>query len=297
MTIESRFSISEISTVAASFAEDLDAFREAGAAGIGIWEFKLADDEAALKRFAESGLVATHCVPAVPSILPLPELEGPEEPEVRVEAICSGIQRLAAFEPEAILCLTGPRGERSEEDARATVVEGLRRIADEASKAGVRMSVEPIQERFAESWTLISTIPATLDLLEEVGKPELGVFFDTWHLWNTEGLLEQIERHASRFAGVHVADWREPTRMNADRVLPGDGVARLPAILGALERAGYRGWYDVEIFSDTGLEDSLWALPPRELAARARRSFLRVWAARTSVGEPMVPPRAPSFEA
>jgi len=29
----------------------------------------------------ESGLVATHCVPAVPSILPLPLLEGPAEPE------------------------------------------------------------------------------------------------------------------------------------------------------------------------------------------------------------------------
>ena len=74
MRIESRFSISEISTASSTIAEDLEAYRDAGAPGIGIREFKLADDGAARKRLGESGLVATHCVPAVPSILPLPEM-------------------------------------------------------------------------------------------------------------------------------------------------------------------------------------------------------------------------------
>ena len=39
-----RFSISQITTVGQSFADDLDAYADAGADGIGIWEMKLADD-------------------------------------------------------------------------------------------------------------------------------------------------------------------------------------------------------------------------------------------------------------
>ncbi len=79
---------------------------------------------------------------------------------------------------------------------------------------------------------------------------------------------------------MHVADRREPERHPADRVLPGDGVANLPELLGALERAGWHGHYEIEIFSDESLADSLWRLEPAEFAARARSAFDRVWDAR-----------------
>ena len=68
-----RLSISQITTVSAPFDADLDAYRAAGADGIGIWEFKLAEDS--LERFRQSGLAAATAVPAVPSILPLPLME------------------------------------------------------------------------------------------------------------------------------------------------------------------------------------------------------------------------------
>ena len=59
-------SISQITTVSQAFSDDLDAYRAAGADGIGIWEMKLSDDS--LERFHASGLAATNAVPAVPSI-------------------------------------------------------------------------------------------------------------------------------------------------------------------------------------------------------------------------------------
>jgi sugar phosphate isomerase/epimerase len=99
-------------------------------------------------------------------------------------------------------------------------------------------------------------------------------------------VLDEIAAHADRLAGVHVNDRREPTRGWADRVLPGDGVIDLPAILAALDGAGWDGFYDLEIFSDNGAfgsayEDSLWDLPPTELASRARESFMACWNGRT----------------
>ena len=39
-----RVSISQITRVSQSFADDLDAYRAAGADRVGIWESKLADD-------------------------------------------------------------------------------------------------------------------------------------------------------------------------------------------------------------------------------------------------------------
>ena len=65
--MSSRLSISQITTVSATFDADLDAYRAAGADAIGIWESKLAGDS--LERFRASGLEAATACPAVPSIL------------------------------------------------------------------------------------------------------------------------------------------------------------------------------------------------------------------------------------
>ena len=270
-----------MTTLAATFAEDVRAYAEAGADAVGIWEMKLPQggDAEALEQLAASGLGSAAAVPAIPSILPLPLMEGPEDAAARIDAICASLHRLAAFEPTGVVCLTGPG------DDRATVVEGLRKIGDEAERAGLRVGLEPINRIGGENWTMISSLPEAVELLNEADRPALGIQFDTWHLWNTPTLLEDIVRYIDRFGGVHIADWREPTRSWADRVLPGDGVADLPAILGALDRAGWDGYYDVEIFSDNGAfgnawPDSLWDVPAPTLARRVRQAFERVWAAR-----------------
>ncbi len=264
-----------------SFEEDVRAYAQAGADAIGVWEIKLPEggDAAALEQLEASGLGSAAAIPAIPSILPLPLLEGPSEPAARVDAICASLHRLAPFRPTGVVCLTGPG------DDRDAVVEGLRTIGEEAERAGVGVGLEPVNRIGGEDWTMISSLPEAVELLDEADRPALGIQFDTWHLWNTPTLLEDIERYADRFVGVHVADWREPTRSWADRVLPGDGVADLPAILGALDRAGWDGYYDLEIFSDNGAfgnawPDSLWDVPPVELARRGREAFERLWQAR-----------------
>jgi sugar phosphate isomerase/epimerase len=281
------FSISQITTLTSSFADDLAAYRAAGVDGIGIWEHKLPEggDAESLELLQTSGLGRASAVPTVPSILPLPLMEGPPDPSARVDAICASLHRLAPFRPSGVVCLTGPAGSLDPDRARETVVAGLRTIAAEAAHVGVRIGVEPVNREGGEDWTLISSIPEAVELLDDVGAPELGIQFDTWHLWNTDGLLDDIAREADRFVGVHVADWREPTRGWADRVLPGDGVAGLDRILDALDRAGWDGFDDLEVFSDNGTfgnawRDSLWDVPAAELVQRGRAAFGRVWRAR-----------------
>jgi sugar phosphate isomerase/epimerase len=278
-------SVSQVTTLAAPFADDVRTYRDAGLDGIGIWELKLPEggDAGALEQLAASGLRSAAAVPNVPSILPLPLLGGPTDPSERLDAMCASVHRLAPFRPSGIVCLTGTGAGRDPDDARATVVDGLRTLAREAGSAGVKIGLEPYERESGEQWTIASSIPEAVDLIEEAGDPRaLGIQFDVWHLWNTPTLAEDIEREVGRFVGVHVSDTHEPTRGWADRALPGDGRADVARILGLLDRAGWDGLYDIEIFSDNGTfgaayPDSLWDEPAAELLRRARASFERAW--------------------
>jgi hypothetical protein len=68
-------------------------------------------------------------------------------------------------------------------------------------------------------------------------------------------------------------------------------------MLGALDRAGWDGYYDLEIFSDNGTfgnawPDSLWDVPTEDLARRGRESFESVWEARIRTSLDQVSPGA-----
>ena len=259
----SRFSISQITTVGQSFADDLDAYRAAGADGVGIWEMKLGDDS--LERFRASGLQAASAVPEIPSILPLPLMEGPDDPAERVEAIRSAVRRLAPFEPECVLFLSGPG------DDREAILEGIRAIADEGRAQGVPVALEAFRREFAHFWSIAASLSEAQSLIDEAGVADVGLMYDTWQLGGEP--LEEIERYRDRILAVHVADVRDPTRNTNDRVLPGDGVLDFAPIFEALR---WEGLYDLEIFSDPELPGSLWLEDPRELASRGLEQLRRV---------------------
>jgi sugar phosphate isomerase/epimerase len=261
-----KLALSEISTVNASFAEDAAAYAAAGFDGIGIWEMKLPDDDAAnLELLREAGLAVANCIPTVPAVLPLrlPGMEGPPDPEERIAALCASVRRLAAYEPASVLCLTGPAGDLEPSEARRLVVEGLHEIALAAGDAGVRFGLEPAHPAQHDTVSFVNTVADALALLAEAGLEEVGVMVDTYNLWHEES--RSLARVAERVTGLHVADEpAEPGR--TDRVLPGEGGTRSADHVHALLEAGWDGFLDVEIFSTP---DRFWGLPVDEAARRA----------------------------
>ena len=263
-----RTSLSEISTVGATFAEDVAAYAAAGFDGIGLWEFKLpADEEANRTLLSDAGLAVTNCVPAVPSLLPLaiPGMEGPADPVERRAAIVASVGRLAAYDPECILCLAGPVGSRDPDEARAIVVEGLQEVAAVARAAGVTLAFEPVHASQRETVSFVTSILEAVDLLDEAGLGDTGLLLDLYHVWDDPAVWDFIGRASYRIAGVHVADWSGDSG-RTDRLLPGEGVSHTRELVDALALSGWDGFLDVEIFSEP---DRFWGLPVDEAARRA----------------------------
>jgi sugar phosphate isomerase/epimerase len=261
-----RRGLSAISTVGASFAEDVVAYGAAGFDAIGLWEFKLPDDDAANRALvAEHGLAVANCVPTVPSFLPLalPGMEGPLDPDERLEAICTSVRRLAAYEPECILCLSGPLGARSPEDGRTIVADGLRAVARAAAEAGVRVGFEPIHPSQHDTAGFVCSVADAMALLDEAGAADVGVMADTYNLAREDPA--DVAAIATRVTGLHVADEAVPP-VPGVRVLPGEGTGPTRELVDTLRAAGWDGTLDVEIFSTP---DAFWALPVAEAARRA----------------------------
>jgi len=261
-----KLSLSTISTLNASFAEDVAAYATAGFDAIGLWEFKLPGDDAAnVAALHDARLAVSNCIPTVPSFLQLaiPGMEGPQDPGQRIDAICTSIRRLAAYDPECVLCLSGPLGDRSEAEGREIVVEGLRRSATAAREAGVRLGFEPIHPAQRDTAGFVTSLAGALELLDEAEAHDVGIMADTFNLGHEtdDALVAALERFTG---GVHVAD-ELPEPVAGVRGLPtADG--RSAEIVRAIRAAGWDGTVDVEIFSTP---DGFWALPPDHAARRA----------------------------
>lgn len=271
-----RLGLSEISTVGASFADDVAAYAAAGFDAIGLWEFKLPeDDQASVTLLREHGLVVANCVPAVPSFLQLriPGLEGPADPEERIEAICASVRRFARFRPECVVCLAGPLGGRTEAEAREIVVGGLRRIGAAASESGVRLGFEPTHPAEREVTSFVVTVADAVALLDEAGLTEAGVMVDTFNLWEDVAAADWLRENGSRVAGVHVGD--VPADASPGRDLPGTNGGRTRELVEAAHAGGWNGTLDVEIFSTP---DGFWGLPVDEAARHAHGAASRLLA-------------------
>ena len=263
-----RLALSEISTVGASFGDDVSAYAAAGFDAIGIWEFKLPDDDDANRALiAEHRLGVANCVPAVPSFLPLgiPGMEGPDDPGERLASLERSVRRLAAYAPESVVCLTGPCGSRSEDEARAIVVDGLRTLATVAREVDVPLAFEPVHRSQRDSASFVTSIEAAIGILDEAGVDDVGLLLDLYHVWDDRAVWDTIGRAAYRIAGVHVSDWpADPAR--TDRELPGLGVSHTRELVDALLLSGFSGSLDVEIFGDP---EGFWGLPVAQAAHQA----------------------------
>ncbi|MBL4811955.1 MAG: sugar phosphate isomerase/epimerase [Rhodobacteraceae bacterium] len=143
-----------------------------------------------------------------------------------------------------------PEGSRDIIGARSIVAEGLAKTLDYARTVGMKIAIEPLHPMYAADRACVSTLKQTLDLCDELGDG-IGAAVDVYHVWWDPEILPQIKRAgAERLLAFHICDWLVPTQdMLTDRGMMGDGVIDIKGLRKAVEKQGFTGLNEVEIFS------------------------------------------------
>jgi hydroxypyruvate isomerase len=136
---------------------------------------------------------------------------------------------------------------------RALYLENLAYAADRAARQNVAIGIEPIC-RASYPRFLVHRCEDAVALIEELGRPNLKLVFDTYHAAMEEGALTPlIEKHVARIAHFQVAS--PPARSE-----PGTGELDFDFLFGVLERVGFDGWLSAEYRpSRPGGESLTWA--------------------------------------
>ncbi len=157
------------------------------------------------------------------------------------------------------------------EQQRAWATESLRRAADYAGARGVRLAIEPLN-RFETD--LVNTVQQGLDLCDRIGRANVGLMLDTFHMNIEEkSFTEAMTGAGERLFHMQVAE--------NDRGTPGRGHVPWDEVFRALDAVGYDGSIVIESFLPTVAEIaravSLWrpVAPSMDALARDGYAFVR----------------------
>ena len=146
------------------------------------------------------------------------------------------------------------------EQARATVVENLRRAAPLAEDAGVVLMSEGLNTVQNPGYFL-GTSKLGFEIVAEVGSPAVKYQYDVYHMQIMEGnLIETIQKNVAQIGHIQIAD--VPGRHE-----PGTGEINYPNVLKAIDASGYDGFVALEYAPASGTEEGLDRWLPREQRA------------------------------
>ena len=115
-------------------------------------------------------------------------------------------------------------------------LESLKRCAELADKAGVEITVEPIN-RYETRF--INTIDEADAFVDRVGSKNLTILADLFHMNIEEANMEKsLESHRDKVAYLHIVD--------SNRQFPGRGHINLESIIKTLNIINYKGFLTME---------------------------------------------------
>jgi sugar phosphate isomerase/epimerase len=158
----------------------------------------------------------------------------------------------------------------------SAIVKDLRKLAMLAIPKNIKIAFEGL------SWgRTINEFPQAWDVVSQADMPNLGLGFDSFHMFATKTPLDELEMvDPDKIFLVQLADfmWTEIKTVEERistartfRVFPGEGVhsEALAELTLKLHTMGYRGDYSFEVFNDDYQQ-----MPLETVAQRARRSAL-----------------------
>ncbi len=186
------------------------------------------------------------------------------------------IDEAAALNADCLVLVVGglPAESRNIAHAREMVADGIAAILPHARSAGIPLAIEPLHPMYAADRACVNTLEQALDICDLLGDG-IGVAIDVYHVWWDPKLNQQIARAGAggRILAHHICDWLVPTAdLLLDRGMMGDGVIDLKSIRAEIEKAGFFGLQEVEIFS----QNNWWTRPGQEVLSTCVERFRSV---------------------
>jgi hydroxypyruvate isomerase len=222
------------------------------------WPYELpADDlKAEAQRFGLKVLALNTPVGSEPGDFGLAALPG-RQAEFRAGFAQARDYALQAGIP-AIHVMAGVIPSGSSGDAHMTFLENLAFAAREAEQNGLRLLLEPINQKDRPGY-FYSRIAEAAALMDEIGSSAVRIMFDCYHVGMTEGdVIQRLEANLPKVGHIQIA--AVPSRAEPD-----EGSLNYAQVFKAIDALGYQGWVGAE-YRPRGATDAGLGWMPRENA-------------------------------
>ena len=194
-----------------AFADRIRLAHQAGLDAVEFWRWTNKDLDAIAAAVAETGIPVSGLVAE-----PMIALTNPANKDAWLQGLRESVvvaQRLGA--PVLIAQAGDDLPEFSRAEQRTALVAALSAGADILKGSGVRLGLEPLNTKIDHVGYYLSSTAEGLDIVDEVGRPEIGIVYDLYH----SAVMGEKTEHVigdriDRIAHVHVAD--HPGRNDPD---------------------------------------------------------------------------------
>ena len=241
------FAVSQLSTLRWSLEQDVEAYARHGFTGIGIYRRKLDDFglDRAVELLAERSLDVTSlswCGGFTGS-------DGRGFDEAVADAM-QAVREAAVLQADTLIVLAGGRNNHIRTHAQRTLCKALKKVSIVAEEFGIRLAIEPIHPGCGEEWSFVHDLRSTLDIIERVGSPSLGIVLDTYHVGMDDEAIEWLPDVIPHLHLVQLGDGRHSPCGEMNRCLLGDGCVPNSLILDTLRQHHYLGAVEIELIGE-----------------------------------------------
>jgi 2-keto-myo-inositol isomerase len=197
--------------------------------------------EGARKVLTDNGLTVVHGAVSVDGLLE------PNSDRARsIENLKRRLQMFASLGLKKVYTTSGGMQKLTIDDYKI-VADNMRGVGETAKPFNMIVSVE-----FVRTSPYMATLLTALKVTREAAHPNFGLMFDFYHFWSGLNKLEDMDQiRQGEIQHVHFQDVPDMPRElldNNSRLIPGDGVSPLNAMLRTLADKGYAGPLSVELF-------------------------------------------------
>ncbi len=246
----SKLAIHTITTKPWPIETAIKEFSKAGVKGITVWRQALENKNIPTikKSIADAGLsVVSLCRGGF-----FPATDATKR-QLSIDDNLKAIDEAEALGAPLIVLVCGAVPGQSLFESRKQIQEGIAKLLPRAAQAKVKLSIEPLHPMYADDRSAVNTLKQANDICEALSSPWVGVAADVYHLWWDPDLKSELLRCGKNgwLDAFHICDWRTPTiDFLNDRGLMGEGCINIKEIRGWAEAAGFKGFNEVEVFSN-----------------------------------------------